>query len=234
MTDPQDPQDPQQQLRDALDALDSAVAPYAEQPFSSGGCTYCYSEADLVALAGPARLVPDELLGLVATETPDHWDDFPGLYRRLTPRIVRGMVADTLPVSHAWIASWLLRARWREWPAAERDALDAVWSAWWTAVLDAHPGTVGSASYVLETIAVVTGGLAPWLDEWARTRTAAADRHLDDAVDDWLFEGQLTDLWYGFLNDVHATPELLPWLLSLEDGRIGAASLELIEIIAYG
>ncbi|MEV7021770.1 hypothetical protein [Kitasatospora sp. NPDC093558] len=226
--------DPQRRLSVALDALDAAVAPFAEQPFTSGGCGHCHSDEDLAALAGPARLVPEDLLALVAIETPGHWDDFPGLYRRLAPRIVRGVIAGTLPVDHAWIASWLVRARWQDWPAAERTALDAVWSAWWTAVLAEHPGTVRSATVALETVAVATGGLGRWLDEWTRTRTGPADRHLDDAVDEWLFEWQLADLRFGFLDEVHATPELMPWLLSLAPGRVGAGALKEIEEIARG
>ncbi|MEE6264114.1 MULTISPECIES: hypothetical protein [Streptomyces] len=223
--------DPHQQLRDALDALDVAFAPRAHLPISVGGCTHCYGEADLAALAGPVHRIPDDLIPHVAHEVPSHWDDFPGLYRRVTPRIVRLLVADQL-LSDA-VASQFIAAGWRTWPAPERTALENVWQAWWRSLLHSHPST-GDVTRVLETLGALTGTLTPWLTAWARTRTQAADRHLGDALDWWLIEDELADLHFGFLNEVHATPELLPWLLSLEDGRIGAAHLKEIERISHG
>ncbi|MFD9793783.1 hypothetical protein ACFWXK_22880 [Streptomyces sp. NPDC059070] len=192
--------DPHQQLQDALDALDTAFAPLAQPPAPVGGCTHCYTEADLEALAGPVQLVPEELLHSVAHKTPDHWDDFPGLYRRLTPRIVRLLTTDQ--IHHSIVASRLLAADWRTWPRPERTALERVWHAWWRAALHTHPST-GHITEILETLA------------------------------HWLFRGQLGDLHLGFYDELYVTPELVPWLLSLEDGRIGAAHLIEVERIAY-
>ncbi|MFE0178274.1 hypothetical protein ACFWZ2_38805 [Streptomyces sp. NPDC059002] len=222
--------DPHQLLHDALNVLDATFASHAELPIAVGGCTYCYGEADLEALAGPVREIPQELISHVAHEVPDHWDDFPGLYRKLTPRIVRRLVADGL--IHDMVASRLLTAGWRNWTAPERTALENVWHAWWRSVLSTHPST-GSVIDVLETLAVTTGTLAPWLAIWSETRTEAADLHLSDALDWWLIEDGLADLHLGFYDEVHATPELLPWLLSLEDSRIGAAQLMEVERISY-
>ncbi|MBD9702900.1 hypothetical protein IHE56_12500 [Streptomyces sp. ID01-12c] len=214
---------PQQRLQDALDTLDAAFAPLAKSSVPVGGCTHCY--------AGPVREVPDELMYSVAHKAPDHWDDFPALYRRLTPRIVRLLVTDGL--DHGMVASRMLTAGRRDWPGAERGALEEVWQAWWRSVLHAHPG-VGHVADVLETLAATTGTLGPWLAVWAGTRTEAADLHLGDALDRWLVEDGLADLRLGFCGEAHATPELLPWLLSLEEGRVGAARLREIERIAYG
>ncbi|MFE3770050.1 hypothetical protein [Streptomyces sp. NPDC059122] len=222
--------DPHQQLQDALDALDAAFAPRTELPVSVGGCTCCYGREALEALAGPVHRIPDNLIPCVAHEVPSHWDDFPGLYRKLAPRIVRLLIADQL--LHKSVASQFLAARWREWTATERTALENVWQAWWRSFLHSHPGT-GDVTRVIETLATITGTLAPWLAIWARTRTRAADLHLGDALDRWLIEDELADLHFGFYNEVHATPELLSWLLSLEDGRIDAAQLMGIERIAY-
>ncbi|MFF1482238.1 hypothetical protein ACFVYD_32595 [Streptomyces sp. NPDC058301] len=222
--------DPHQKLQDALDALDAAFAPHAEPSVPVGGCTHCYTDADLEALAGPVQQVPEDLIYSVAHKTPDHWDDFPGLYRRLTPRIVRLLTADRL--DHALVASRLLAADWRNWPAPERTALDRVWQAWWRAALHTHPST-GHIADILEILAVITGTPAPWLAVWAQTRTKASDLHLSDALDRWLIEGELADLHLGFYDELHATPALLPWLLSLEEDRIGAAQLIEVERIAY-
>lgn len=102
--------DPYRQLQDALDALDAAFAPLSERPFTVGGCTYCYTQADLDALSGPVDRVPEDLIPHVAAEATDHWDDFPALYRRMTPRIIRRLITGQLHVDHGLIASRLLAA----------------------------------------------------------------------------------------------------------------------------
>jgi hypothetical protein len=225
--------DPYQRLRDTLNTLDAAFAPLAERPFTVGGCTHCYSQADLDALAGPMDRVPEDLIPHVAAEATDHWDDFPALYRRMTPWIVRFLATGRLHVDHGLIASRLLAAGWRDWPPIEQEALEKVWHAWWRSALHEYPGTDRVVS-VLETISVSTGTLAPWLDIWAETRTEAADTHLRDAVHRWLLKGKLADLYLGFYDELHATPELLPWLLNMAGGRIDAAQFSEVERIVNG
>jgi hypothetical protein len=221
---------PRQRLQDALNALDAAFAPLAERPLTVGGCTHCYGQADLDALGGPVDQVPEDLIPLVAAEVTDHWDDFPALYRRMTPRIVRFLVTGRLHCDHGLIASRLLAAGWRDWVATEQEALEKVWHAWWRSALHEYPGP-GPITSVLETISVSTGTLAPWLDIWAQTRTEAADKHLRDAVHRWLLRGELAELYLGFYDELHATPELLPWLLNTAEGRIGAAQFSELERI---
>ncbi|GGX44818.1 hypothetical protein [Streptomyces noursei] len=63
----------------------------------------------------------------VAHEVPGHWDDFPGLYRKLAPRTVRFLVADKL--NHDMVASWFIAAEWRSRTATECAALEDVWHA---------------------------------------------------------------------------------------------------------
>ncbi|MFH8610869.1 hypothetical protein ACH4D5_25675 [Streptomyces sp. NPDC018029] len=223
--------DPHQRLQNALDALDVAFAPLADLPFPVSGCTYCYAESDLEAVAGPVDLVPEDLIPYVAHEATNHWDDFPGLYRRLTPRIVRALTEGRL--LHNMVASRFLAAGWRAWPAPERAALEEVWHAWWRSALHSHPGTTNIRD-VLEVLAVTTGTLTPWLTEWAATRTEASDRHLADALGTWLIEDDIADLQLGFYDEVYAAPELLRWLCSLERGRVNAAQLKEIERIVCG
>ncbi|RLU78201.1 hypothetical protein CTZ27_37875 [Streptomyces griseocarneus] len=223
--------DPHQRLQDALDALDAAFAPFIAQPFTPGGCTYCYTEEDFAALAGHPDQAPERLVGLVAFEGPDHWDDFRGQYRRMTPRIVRLLVAGNHRVIPEMVASRLVAAGWRDWPRREREALEEVWHAWWWSVLHDYPGAA-LACEALEVISLCMGTLEPWLTVWAGTRTEAADQFLSEAVDSWLFEWSFADLEFGFHGELKATPQLLPWLLSLEEGRIGAAQLHEMERIA--
>jgi len=224
--------DPRRQLQDALNALDAAFAPLSERPFTVGGCTHCYARADLDALVGPVDRVREDLILHVAAEAVDHWDDFPALYRRMTPRIVRLLATGRLHVDHGLVASRLLAADWRGWALAEREAVENAWRAWWRSALHQYPGTSPAAS-VLETMSVSTGTLEPWLDVWADTRTDAADKHLRDAVHRWLRRGELADLYLGFYDELHATPELLPWLLNMARGRIGAAQFAAVQRLMH-
>jgi hypothetical protein len=215
---------------DALDALDAAFIRSSDTSFAVGGCTQCYSQADLDALCGPVDLVPEDLIPHVAAEVPDHWDDFPALYRRMAPRIVHRLVTGRLHVDHGLIASRLLAADWRTWAPIEQEALERTWHAWWRSTLDGYPGAEPIMS-VLETISVSTGTLLPWLHIWSKTQTEAADKHLRDAVQRWLVRGELADLYLGFYDELHAAPELLPWLRTTSEGRIDAAQFSELERI---
>ncbi|NBE56326.1 hypothetical protein [Streptomyces boluensis] len=212
-----------QQLMSALDTMERVFA--AEEPFPVTGCTYCYSEESLAELSGPLHLISDDLVSSVASEVPSHWDDFQRLYRRLAPRIVRPLVTGQLHVDEELIATRLVHAEWTSWDAPPADALRDVWAAWWRATLDAHPSPV----FIRPTLAfltVATGELRPWLDMWTATRTPAADAHLEDLVDDVLFEFEITDLKWGFYGEYHATAELLDWLLTDVRDRIDDVRLD--------
>ncbi|WP_225077444.1 MULTISPECIES: hypothetical protein [unclassified Streptomyces] len=211
----------------ALDALDHAFA--SEEPFPTTGCTYCYAEQDLTDLSGPVHLIPDDLVSSAAAEVPSHWDDFPRLYRRLVPRIVRSTVTGQLHVDEELIASRLVEAGWTTWEAPFVSALRDVWSAWWDATLHTHPSPV----FIRETlglISVATNSLRPWLNIWTATHHPAADAHLADLVDNVMFEYEISDLRMGFYGEYHATPELLSWLLTdvrdrANDARLGSPYL---------
>ncbi|MFD4302713.1 MULTISPECIES: hypothetical protein [unclassified Streptomyces] len=215
----------QQQLTAALDALDLAFAD--EEPFTAGGCTYCYGEEHFAELSGPPHLVSEDMVSAVAFEVPDHWDDFPRLYRRLTPRILRAAATDTLHVDVEVIPSRLLRAAWTTWPPAQAAALRDFWPTWWRATLHTHPDAAPiSAREVLSVITVATGTLRPWLDIWTSIWTASADAHLAEFVDDVLVESEITDLEMGFYGEYHATAELMDWLLTDIRDRVHEPGLD--------
>lgn len=213
----------QQQLATALDALDRAFA--SEEPFPVTGCTYCYGDQDLAELSGPLDSIADDLLCAVAAEVPSHWDDFPRLYRRLTPPIIRRVVTGRLHVDENLIASRLLAAGWTTWDAPLTSALHEVWAAWWQATLHTCPGPV-SIRETLSLITVATGTLRPWLDIWTETRTETADAQLADFIDDVLVEYEITELHMGFYDEYDASVELLGWLLTDVRHRAGDARLD--------
>ncbi|OWA06745.1 hypothetical protein B9W68_20140 [Streptomyces sp. CS227] len=203
----------QQQLIAALDALDLAFVD--EEPFTAGGCTYCYGEENFAELSGPPHLVSEDMISAVAFEVDDHWHDFPRLYRRLTPRILRALATGRLHVDPNVVASRLLRAAWTSWPPAQAEALRDFWPTWWRATLHTHPDAVPvTVRDILSLITVATGTLRPWLDIWTSIWTASADAHLAEFADDVLFQAEITDLEMGFYGEYHATAELLPWLLT--------------------
>ncbi|MGI5170986.1 hypothetical protein ACQEU3_42210 [Spirillospora sp. CA-253888] len=222
---------PHQQFHNALTVLETVFAPVSEQPFPVSGCLHCYREADIEALSGPISKVHEDLLCSAAGKSAEHWDDFSEFYQRLTPRTIRLLVAGRLHLGHDLIASRLREARWCEWPQDRREALENVWHAWWRSVL--HEQTEDQrVTDVLELLSVSTGSLTPWLEIWSRTRTPAADQRLNEALAHWLSEWGLADLHLGFYGELHATPELLAWLLSLEPGRLSAARRAEIEDVA--
>ncbi|MEU2823554.1 hypothetical protein ABZ763_15075 [Streptomyces bacillaris] len=200
-----------EQLITALDALDRAFA--SEDPFPVTGCTFCYSEQDFAELSGPLHLIADDLVSSVAAEVPDHWEDFPRLYRRLVPRIIRLLVTGRLHVGEELIASRLNQAGWADWDLPLTEALRGVWSAWWQSTLETHPSPVPVRD-ALSVIAVSTNSLRPWLNMWTATNTPAADAHLADLVTDVMYKFEITDLRMGFYEEYDATAELLGWLLT--------------------
>ncbi|MFD7639332.1 hypothetical protein ACFV4P_01630 [Kitasatospora sp. NPDC059795] len=218
----------QQRLHHTLDALDTA-ARRAERPGPPvRGCEHCWDPEDFALLSGPAALVPDRLLHRAAAKSTDLWEDFPALYRRLAPRILRQLTTGRMRVDGPLIASRLLAADWRAWPHADRvvDVLDA----WWSAALD-RPDPLPDVAEVLETTATATGSLTRWLRTWEATRTATADHHLTDALEGWLRWGELPGLTFGFYDELPVGAELTRWLLALPPGRIGADQRYWLELL---
>ncbi|MFJ3822531.1 hypothetical protein [Streptomyces nodosus] len=212
-----------EQLMTALDALDRAFA--SEEPFLVTGCTYCYGEQDFAELSGPLHLITDDLVSSVAAEVPDHWGDFPRLYRRLVPRIIRPLVTGRLHVDEELITSRLVQAGWTTWDAPLTEALRDVWSAWWQSTLHTHPSPVPIRE-ALSLITVATDSLCPWLNTWTATCTPAADAHLADLVDDVMFEYEITDLRMGFYGEYNASAELLGWLFTEVRDRVTDTRLD--------
>ncbi|MFD8599215.1 hypothetical protein ACFV1L_29840 [Kitasatospora sp. NPDC059646] len=215
----------QQRLHHALDALDSAGTARPGPPVH--GCEHCWTAEEFTLLAGPPALLPDRLLQSAAAKSADLWDDFPALYRRLTPVVLRKLTTGRSIVEGWVVGTRLATAGWRDWPEAELigDVLDA----WWAATLD-RPAPSPGVLETLETAAVATGTITPWLRAWADTATRTADRHLADAVDGWLHD-RLTDLRFGLHGELEVGSELTAWLLALPTERIGADRRKSLECL---
>ncbi|WP_063857077.1 MULTISPECIES: hypothetical protein [unclassified Kitasatospora] len=209
--------DLQQRLTLALDDLTTALGP--DRPVPVVGCLHCYSEDDLRRLSGSVDQLPERLFSSVAAKNPDHWDDFPALYRRLLPRILRTFARGELLLDAGLVATRMCQAGWRAWSLPERAAVAEVWQALLELTLHQHPSPTPIAE-VLELMAVSTGVLQPWLDSCADTRTPSADRHLTDLIDTWVVHDHPAGLKLGFYGEMPAAPELLPWLRRLDPARL--------------
>ncbi|MEV4560529.1 hypothetical protein AB0K51_26525 [Kitasatospora sp. NPDC049285] len=212
----------QQRLHHALDALDRTARPGPRVD----GCTHCFTPAQLGALAGPPALLPNGLLHSAAAKHPTHWGDFPTLYRRLAPRVLRQLTTGRLDLDGSLVGARLYAANWREWPSA--DLVQAVLDAWWDTTLDHYPARP-SAPETFETLTAASGSPTPWLHTWSATPTPAADTHLADTLTTWLSDGELPDLRLGFYSDLPVGPELLAWLLTLPPSRIRDDQRQLLE-----
>jgi hypothetical protein len=98
----------------------------------SDGCSRCYSDQELVVLAGDPDAVPDNLIEEIAADPADHWsrEQWRFLYRRFAPRLIylvrtrqvgRELTLRAFGPSYADLASWPDEER-----RATEDALSAL------------------------------------------------------------------------------------------------------------
>ncbi|MFD3454187.1 hypothetical protein ACFWVC_18675 [Streptomyces sp. NPDC058691] len=201
MLDQSDP-DPYSMWRLALAKVDRIFAspPGFDRPVA--GCTYCASESDFRLLGGDPSAVPDDVLQYVVREVVDHWDadQYPILWRRLMPRILRhwGREGGTDPSGElARLARY--GARLVDWPVAERAAVEQAFRALLTLALTdgRSPSDIRD---LVEGLANATGGLEPWLDHLAGLSGPAADAGLVRLAVGWgtdlLWEDFEFQWWY--------------------------------------
>ncbi len=129
----------------------------------SDGCLYCYTEQDLVVLAGDPGAVPDDLVRAVASEAVDHWsrEQWQFLYQRLAPRLVSlvrtreidpALTTRALGRSYSDLASW---------PDDQRRALEDALGAMLSEALE-HWSSYELAK-LLGGLACAYDDLRPWL-----------------------------------------------------------------------
>ena len=149
---------------DALIGADQVFAQVPSVP-RLDGCTFCYTDEELIRLGGDQTALSDDLVRRFAVEGIDHWneDQYQLAWRRLAARILRLIDAEEL----ANDVGQLLRGLGYEcnridtWPVSEREAiLDVLY-----ATLDLWLVDGRAADDVIEllgALAHVYDDITPW------------------------------------------------------------------------
>jgi hypothetical protein len=105
----------------------------------------------------------------------DRYDD---LLKQSMPRIFRLLFAGELSGGYSdHLPDRFAEAGWPDWPAPQRDAVNAVLHAWWRATLTHHP-TRPAVGDVLAVLAQLSNDVQPWLDMWSAIGGVPAARQL--------------------------------------------------------
>ena len=177
------------QLAGSLARLREAFSGYPVRDVLPG-CPCCkgdvrWAEYDLHSLA-------ISLGNLIGT-----FDDLKSLLPMLLTRLVAEDVeASERPDERVVLGKLAAERRWRDWPAAERDAVDAYLHAVWRALLSTYPartGALADAATFLCAVEPVYGDLTGFLTAWRAVNPPAADRHLADLVHAWVYTADLPD-----------------------------------------
>ncbi|MDP9845481.1 hypothetical protein [Streptosporangium lutulentum] len=189
--------------QDWLNEVDRVFATVPPLDREVGGCTRCHAEEDLRMLGGDPAVISDELVESFMGEVVDHWDEdqYPLLWRRLMPRVLRYLASDAPAGDPArelrGLASY--GAGFVDWPAPERTATERAFAALLTVALtDGRPAECVAG--LVEGLAHAIGDLRPWLDRLADLPGHEADAGLVRLACHWsinmLWEEDLFTWWY--------------------------------------
>lgn len=215
----------------ALDAVDRAFGSRTGRTAPIEGCRHCFTEAELAELAGPPDLIRAENLFDAVFRWGSTLDDSVEWLRWVTPRLMRDMLLDGQLLDDEMLGVRLAQAGWRDWPAQERQAIEALCVAWWrltlTSPVDEWPVT-GALAFLVP----LTRDIGPWLEIWTETPGRPADLKVAELWREWgdrILAGELDISVYA--KGPNIAPALADWLL-----RHGAARLtdgDLDELAAW-
>ncbi|MGW1530899.1 hypothetical protein [Streptomyces aureus] len=208
--------DPYTMWQRALAEVDRVFASPPELDRPVMGCTRCFTEAELRALGGDPRDVPDDVLAGFMGKAVDHWapDQYPVLWRRFMPCALHRLG----PEGSGSDPSYELRnlgqygADLIDWPVAERAAVEQAFRAQLTLALT-DGRSPSDILDLLEGVAHATGGLEPWLDHIAGLTDPAADAGLVRLAVGWGTDFLWSEFHFAWWYD--GDPRIVPdWLLT--------------------
>jgi hypothetical protein len=212
----------------ALDEVDRAFGPRTGRTAPVDGCRgHCFTDAELDELSGPVAEISEWTLFHAVSSWGNTLDGSVEWLRWVTPRLLRAMfTADTQLVDDEMLAVRLAAAGWRDWPGAERQAMEALCTAFWRAVLTG-PADEWSASAALCFLVPLTGEIASWLRIWSGTPGRSADVQVAELWQQWdqdILSGELDVAVYQ--KGPNIAPELADWLLDHGMRRLAEGDLD--------
>jgi hypothetical protein len=213
-------------VAEALDEVDRAFGRRTGRTAAVDGCRRCcFTGAELDALSGPVAAIGDPALFHAVFSWGNTLDRSVEWLRWVTPRLLRGMAEGQL-IDDEMLACRLSAAGWREWPDAERDAIEALCAAYWRATLT-NQAEECSATGALRFLVPLTGEIAPWLEIWSGTSGRGADLQIARLWREWgqdILAGELDVAVYA--QGPNIAPELAAWLIGHGAPRLAEGDLD--------
>ncbi|MFF5215088.1 hypothetical protein [Micromonospora sp. NPDC000442] len=175
------------------DAIETGYVAFAHRhlPADLDACDHCVSpeELDLFRRTPLRQLTPDQLGAyLLNPGTFGDHTEFPHLLPRLLELYARNeMVGWSRPAT----VTSRIASQWRDWSAAERDAVTGLLAAWWRRMLHTFDRD-DDAWQLLDAVIECDMDLAPYLAAFTEVGGVAATRHLADILD-WCVFSSIPD-----------------------------------------
>ena len=213
-------------ITQALDQIDRAFGPRTGRTAPVDGCSHCYTEDELAELSGPPTLISDDNLFHAVFSWGGTLDDSVAWLRWVTPRLMRDMVLDGQLLDDEMLGVRLNKAGWREWPEAERQAIEALCSAWWRLTL-ASPADEWPVTGALAFLVPLTRDIGPRLRIWTETPGRSADLKVAELWREWglrILAGELDISVY--VDGPNIAPDLADWLIHHGAARVADGDLD--------
>jgi hypothetical protein len=177
-------------------------------------CTYCDTEEYERSLHAELGSLPVELVDKYVWDAMHHTGDEVD-FKHFVPRIYELLAKGELPFADPEMAiGRLAKASWRQWPADERESVEAVLDGIWDDVMRLEEPPVDIDSLVCG-LGLAFGGVPPQVRAWLSDERPLAVQRLVQFVlanGDELPEARLGDPWWK--DDPEAMAAVAAWVLS--------------------
>lgn len=159
-------------------------------------CDHCVSaEENSILMSVPLRALTGGQLQRYASKAMTTWGDqadFQHFLPRLLDLLVHGRFEDNLTLPQSLVRK--VSCYSTGWSSDERNAISAVFLAWWQNTLANYPA-VHDAATVLDALSETGTDAKTYLAAWEHDPSQPAARHLADLLDDWMMTASTDDPW---------------------------------------
>ncbi|MGW1072475.1 hypothetical protein [Streptomyces sp. NPDC002537] len=210
----------------ALDRIREVFGGMATHPEESNCECHWGGPEEVALLRTPdAPLDPDLLY---RTWHDVGWRDDAALVRRLLPQVAEVLV-EGWEKGLDWSGLPFWRAKWRDWPGEQADAVREFLHAWWAHTLETDTPPY-PAHEVFDMCATASGTVTPWLAQWEVCQDPVADRHLLEVVECWIYDlggDKLPNSWWCWDDNATAVAhEMNTWLAHHAVPRLSAQNAD--------